>query len=549
MLPQRHMPDPVYAGTMSAHEGINAKQRPWMLSDNQVAMVLGLDISVMGAAKLLHGVVGFGKVDSYPWGFGKNYISADHEDHLYIPNTSGIFRLTNSGALDGIYSSPSLASNMYQAVEGTYLANPTLFFVPTIPSADATSPFFMVSQAEVGSAHMVANPTCGAFFQNRLWLGGANSTIRFSDLADPLTFTAGNSFQFELGIGGDQITGIVPVAANTPALLLFKQRSISAFQPYWGDSSSLIPIASDQLDTIKSSIIVISSTVGCVAPFSIQNTPGAPEGDIYFLAADGVRAITRSKFDAIQGVSKPISDPIKPIMDRLNWDEAYRCVSAYWDAKYYLAVPLDSSGDNSHILIFDTINSAWSIVPWMPGYLLTANTFSPRPELWMSYNTVTIDSTVTGLASGYHMFKCFSGEYQAPNNLPPYWRLDTKGFYFGDLTIKKVWDRVAITLSNEADYTGVYSLCYNIDQTGWVTLATCVVGDIQSAIVVLGETPLPWGRLTGFIKTFKYSLADAPPGVEIQLRMASTSDLSVPVIFSLMVGARPLVNEFDNEIG
>jgi hypothetical protein len=544
------MSEPAYAGTMSAHEGMNGKQKPWMLSDNQVAWAEGLDIAKLGAAKLSKGVVGYGKVANYPWGFGKNYISADHEDHFYIPTSAGIFKMTNEGIVSAIYWSSTLVSNVYQGVEGLYNANPTLFFVPTqMQSTADTACYFMVSQAENVTAYHAPNPSCGCFFQNRLWLGGKNSTVRFSDLANPLVFSAGNSFQFEPGVGGDKVTGIVPVAAGTPALLLFKKRAVSLFQPYWGSSSSLIPISADALDTIKSSINTVSSTVGCVAPLSIQNCPGAPGGDLYFLAADGVRAITKSKFDAIQGVSTPLSDPIKDVMDRVNWAMAHICVSAYWDAKYFLGVPLDGANDNSHLLIFDTINGAWSVFAWTPGHLVSANTFNGPPELWMAYNALTTDSTITGLANGYHVFNCFSSGYLAPGNLPVAWRLDTKGFHFGDLSVKKTWDRVAVTMSNNAAHTGVYAICYNIDQTGWVTLPTCVIGDIAAEAVVLGETPLPWGRLTGFIKTFRYSLADTPPGVEIQVRMASTSDLSIPVIYSVVVGARPLVNEFDNEIG
>lgn len=550
MLPQRHQSEPSFAGTLSAHEGMNAKQRPWMLSDNQVAWAEGLDISKLGSTRLSYGVVAYGKIANLPIGFGKNFITADHEDNFYTLSGTSIHRIRNDGTVVGIYSSVSMTSNVYQAIEGLYNGLSTLFFVPTVPlTSGDTAPVVVVSQLDTCALFYTPYATCGCFFQNRLWLGGANSTVRFSDLADPIVFSSGNSFQFDPGVGGNQVTGLVPVAANTPAMLLFKTRSISLFQPFWGSSSSLIPISADGLDTIKSSIITISSTIGCVAPLSIQNCPGAPQGDIYFLAADGVRAITRSKFDAIQGVSTPISDTIKPILTRVNWSYAHLCVSAYWDSKYFLAVPLDAATINTHLLVFDTINNSWSVLPWTPGFLATANTFTGPPELWMAYNALTDDSTTTGLANGYHVFSCLTSGYLSPGGVPMPWRLDTKGFHFGDLTTKKTWDRISLTMSNEATHTGVYSICYNIDQTGWVTLATCVVGDIQSAVVVLGETPLPWGRLSGFIKTFKYSLADAPPGVEIQLRMASTSDLSVPVIYSLVVGARALVNEFDNEIG
>src|SRR5207245_11045342 len=51
----------------------------------------------------------------------------------------------------------------------------------------------------------------------------------------------------------------------------------------------------------------------------------------------------QTEFNKIQGVVLPVSDPIQPLINRINWRYAGNAQAAYWNNRYYLAVPLDDA--------------------------------------------------------------------------------------------------------------------------------------------------------------------------------------------------------------
>jgi hypothetical protein len=187
--------------------------------------------------------------------------------------------------------------------------------------------------------------------------------VWWSELGDGLSYSSLNTLQIEPGIGG-HVQQLFPLRGFTPSIVVFKERAIATIEPYWGSSSHLIPAAGDALDTLKTNIRLIANGTGCVAPLSVQFVPGGPGGDIYFLAKDGVRALTRANDDTISGVSKPISDSILTTIRRINFSYAHKVVSAVLDTRYHLAVPLDGATDNTHVLTFDFETEAWSVQTW-----------------------------------------------------------------------------------------------------------------------------------------------------------------------------------------
>jgi hypothetical protein len=54
-----------------------------------------------------------------------------------------------------------------------------------------------------------------------------------------------------------------------------------------------------------------------------------------------------------------MSEPINPIMGRINKAYAANAVGVYHDNRYYLAVPLDSSTVNNAIIVFNLLNNGW----------------------------------------------------------------------------------------------------------------------------------------------------------------------------------------------
>jgi hypothetical protein len=96
--------------------------------------------------------------------------------------------------------------------------------------------------------------------------------------------------------------------------------------------------------------------VGCVAPRTLCQVGD----DMWFLSRHGVRSVRRLYQETQRQVSPPISEPIKPILDRINWSNVAKSTAIYWNNRYLLSVPLDSSSEPNYVLVFNTITESWT---------------------------------------------------------------------------------------------------------------------------------------------------------------------------------------------
>ena len=100
----------------------------------------------------------------------------------------------------------------------------------------------------------------------------------------------------------------------------------------------------------------LSNKIGCVAHRSVQQVGN----DAMFLSRDGIRSIGRIINDGMASTNEPLSVPIQDLIDRINWSEADKSVSAYRNRKYILAVPLDESTSPDTVIVYDTTVNGWS---------------------------------------------------------------------------------------------------------------------------------------------------------------------------------------------
>jgi len=101
------------------------------------------------------------------------------------------------------------------------------------------------------------------------------------------------------------------------------------------------------------SIKEITREAGLVAQKSVI-TIGSK---IYFLSDNGLYAAEFGELYLLRGAGLPLSDPINPIIQRINSAHAHKAVAIYHDNRYWLAVPLDNSSVNNAILVFNVPNS------------------------------------------------------------------------------------------------------------------------------------------------------------------------------------------------
>src|SRR5438132_3084814 len=129
----------------------------------------------------------------------------------------------------------------------------------------------------------------------------------------------------------DNIIGFIPYAnAN---LIVAKQRSMDLLINFLGDLT-------------LTSATVLSSEIGLAARKAVIMAGN----DVHFLSRTGVHAVSQVFQDRIAASPVPLSDPIQPLLARINWP-ATGAVAASISPYDYFAVPIDGSSVNNCMLV------------------------------------------------------------------------------------------------------------------------------------------------------------------------------------------------------
>ncbi len=211
-----------------------------------------------------------------------------------------------------------------------------------------------------GFIHMPAAPW-GEFHQRRLWVPywftsgglpedrGIRDEIVASDIFDENTYDRiGNQFRVSAG-KSDFLVGIQPFTQDN--LVVFNRKSIHLMT---GISGSLADVKTN----------TVTSEIGASARKSIVQVAN----QIMFLSDQGIYSVEFLDEYNLRGTGTPISETIQPFIDRINQDYAQLSCAVYFDSRYWLAVPLDSSpgaGDATKlntIIVFNFINGGFESI-------------------------------------------------------------------------------------------------------------------------------------------------------------------------------------------
>ena len=211
----------------------------------------------------------------------------------------------------------------------------------------------------LGFTHMPA-PPWAIYHQRRLWMpfnytmagtsGSPTITSRnvkdeiiASDILDENTYDQIQN-QFKIASGSaDYVVGIQPFAED--ALVVFARNSIHLVRGVGADLGN-------------SSVQEITREIGAVARRSIVQVGN----QILFLSDNGVYAVDFDQLYNLRGATTPLSEPVNPLMARINKSYAANAVGIYHDNRYYLAVPLDNSTVNNAILVYNFLNQGWESI-------------------------------------------------------------------------------------------------------------------------------------------------------------------------------------------
>lgn len=194
----------------------------------------------------------------------------------------------------------------------------------------------------------IPNSETSLYFQNRLSVPYKPSqqakadSIAVSDVLSFTDYSVFNSFRINQGDSDDIV---LQKKFNDQAVIVFKESSIYAINGLFGDWSQ------------NASLDTVTTEYGLVGRRSVVDVGR----DLWFLSQRGVTSLIRTEENKLQGTDQPISTPIQPLIDRINWYAAKETASAgYFRDRYYLSVPIDGSYSNNCVLVYDFLNRAWS---------------------------------------------------------------------------------------------------------------------------------------------------------------------------------------------
>ena len=213
--------------------------------------------------------------------------------------------------------------------------------VPWVWDGDINTTFVQASQVDPGAGlSPIPGATTAELMANRLFIPYSRDQIAVSDLLDYTAYDAAlNDFNVNSG-SDDAIVRVFPFTNNS--LLVFKDQSTHLISNIYGDLSEV------RLDQINGEI-------GCAARRSVAMVGG----DVFFLASDGVYRVQQIIQGRLQTGATPVSDPITPLIRRINENARGLCVGAVLGRYYYLAVPLDTATRPNALLVYDTVTDAW----------------------------------------------------------------------------------------------------------------------------------------------------------------------------------------------
>jgi hypothetical protein len=119
-----------------------------------------------------------------------------------------------------------------------------------------------------------------------------------------------------------------------------------------------IHIVTNTTDLKGASTQVLTDEVGCVARKSIEQVGN----QVIFLSDNGVYGTQFLDEYNLRGTETPLSEPINESIQRINKNAQENAVAVYFDNRYYIAVPLDSSNNNNAILIYNFLNKQWESI-------------------------------------------------------------------------------------------------------------------------------------------------------------------------------------------
>ena len=187
----------------------------------------------------------------------------------------------------------------------------------------------------------------------------ARDSVGVSNYLDFNHWDALDVFNFNEG-SNDEIVSVAPWTLNE--FVVFLKNSV-----FYVSVGTGRYISGDGLSS-TAYVKNLVSDLGCKAKNSIVLAGGG----IIFLSDNGVYVMNPTPVGTNESIrlltaSDPLSSPIDDIIQRINKQYIQNSVGIYWNNRYYLAVPLDTSVDNNCVLVYNFILKQWESIDTYPA--------------------------------------------------------------------------------------------------------------------------------------------------------------------------------------
>lgn len=214
----------------------------------------------------------------------------------------------------------------------------------------------------VGVHHNYPNSRHAIYYGNRHLVQTDGNTFQVSHYLKDDTWSSLDMFSINDG-GNDRLIAITPWTLNE--FVVFMRNSI--FYANVGVGAYQIGDPAQESDSYVKSL---ATDIGCIAKKSVVQAGGG----IFFLSDNGVYVANPAGAGSagtnastpegmrLLTIAEPLSSPISDVIERINYNYVSGAVAVYFENRYYLAVPLDSSTVNNAVLVYNFINKAWESV-------------------------------------------------------------------------------------------------------------------------------------------------------------------------------------------
>ena len=349
--------------------GVNNRMNGNIIGENQSTVLLNADIATPGESTKRPGTTVLDAPDDSKRGYGMIGFEPDGgTNHLVWVAGVTLDAITDLSKTDGTAAriasgglpDTGLTDGHQTAFVNAYvttLSQSVLLISNGTDNVHELLQDYTLNDLGTGDANDVPLTTAMTFYRGILF-ALKNGKLHFSSAYPSNTFeNSMSATTFSVNCGAERFV----IGVRDLGLIIAGKDSI------WGLNPSMTPVATDKLEKILD--------LGCAA----GKTAVMAGDDIIFLAYDGVRGLFRTVQDKLQATqAQPLSFLLKDEVESLNWahvnSATNQACGVWFDNKYFIAVPVDSSAFNNEVWIYYPSQQAWVVVTgWNVGSWATIN--------------------------------------------------------------------------------------------------------------------------------------------------------------------------------